>query len=278
MSVSAPPRPAATAAPRRRPRTAADLARGIARVTGELMLTLGAVVLLFVGWQLWGTGIATSHAQATLRDQLAQQWSRAASGPRAAPGPTSPGAARPGPQQQQQQQQQPDPGTSTPAGAPPAAPGSVVPPGPPVAAPPPAGPVSRLLIPAIGVDWVVVQGVELTDLADGPGHYPDSAMPGQIGNFAVAGHRTTHGAPFFRIAELREGDVVEVEVADRIYTYRVTSHQIVAPQAVSVVAPVPGRPGVRPTRRLLTLTSCNPRYSASQRYVVHAELATTRAR
>ncbi len=256
MTLSAPPR-APSPPPRALParRSAGNVARGIARGTGELLLTLGAVVLMFVAWQLWGTGVATSQAQDALGRQLDRQWSGAAAGP----GTT--GAARP-----------------TPARPTPPRQGAAVQPGPPVPAPAEGDALLRLHIPAIDVDWVVLEGVQLPDLADGPGHYPGSAMPGQVGNFAVAGHRTTHGAPFFRIAELRAGDTVEAEVADLVHSYRVTSHDIVQPGAVEVVAPVPGRPGVEPTQRLLTLTSCNPRYSASQRYVVHAELISTRTR
>ena len=268
MTTTAPTRPPTGAVPTRR-RSGGDVARTTARVIGEVLVTLGVVVLLFLAWQLWGTGLVTSRAQDGLRDQLDRQFAQAAPGRSTEP---ATGAT-------------PDPGATAPAGgtAPPGtpvtpvAPGATVAPGPAIAAPPDGDPLARLVIPAIDVDWVVVQGVGLSDLADGPGHYPDSAMPGQVGNTAIAGHRTTHGAPFFRIAELATGDPIEVQVSGRTYTYRVTSTEIVQPGQVGVVAPVPDQPGVTPTRRLLTLTSCNPRYSARERYVVHAELTSTRA-
>ncbi len=253
MTTTAPPRPPAgvVAGPRR---SRGDVARTTARVTGELCITLGAVVLLYLAWQLWGTGLVTSRAQDGLRGQLDRQFAATRPGTAA----TNGGAAS--------------------AGDAPTAPSArTVPPGPAVAAPPDGHPLARLVIPAIGVDWVVVQGVALADLADGPGHYPDSAMPGQVGNTAIAGHRTTHGAPFFRVADLTTGDPIQLRVPGRTYTYRVTSTEIVQPGQVGVVAPVPDHPGVRPTRRLLTLTSCNPQYSARERIVVHAELTSTRA-
>lgn len=275
MTTTAPTRPPAGALPLRR-RSGGDVARTATRVTGELFITVGVVVLLFLAWQLWGTGLVTSRAQDGLRGQLDQQFAATPPGGSATTGGagtggtgTSGGSGSGG---------SGSGGTGS-GGSPgtPVRPGTPVPPGPAVAAPPEGGPVARLLIPAIDVDWVVVQGVGLSDLADGPGHYPASAMPGQVGNTAIAGHRTTHGAPFFRVAELRTGDTIDVRVPGRTYTYRVTSTEIVEPDRVGVVAPVPDRPGVTPTRRLLTLTSCNPRYSARQRIVVHAELDSTRA-
>lgn len=272
MTTTAPTRPPTGTVPLER-RSGGDVARTATRVTGELLITVGVIVLLFLAWQLWGTGLVTSRAQDGLRGQLDQQFAATPPGGSATPpggSPTPPGRDGTGDTRS---------GGTGSAGSPatPVQPGTPVLPGPAVVTPPEGGPVARLLIPAIDVDWVVVQGVSLSDLADGPGHYPASAMPGQVGNTSIAGHRTTHGAPFFRIAELRTGDPIEVRVPGRTYTYRVTSTEIVKPSQVGVVAPVPDRPGVVATRRLLTLTSCNPQYSARQRIVVHAELASTRA-
>lgn len=134
-----------------------------------------------------------------------------------------------------------------------------------------------LRIPRLGRDYVevVVAGVTFAALASGPGHYPGTAPPGQVGNFVVSGHRTTHGAPFRHLDRLRVGDPIVVETRDRYYVYDVTRRRIVAPAALGVTAPVPERPGVRPTVASLTLTTCYPLFSARQRLVVFARLAAT---
>src|SRR5512143_18243 len=97
-------------------------------------------------------------------------------------------------------------------------------------------------------------------------------MPGGWGNFAMAAHRTTYGKPFSRIDELAVGDAIVIRNKWVWYVYHVTSTEIVAPSNVGVIAPVPDQPGVAPNGRYLTMTSCHPKYSAAQRYVVHAEM------
>ena len=118
---------------------------------------------------------------------------------------------------------------------------------------------------------LVVSGVSREHLKRGPGHYPNSAEPGADGNFAVAGHRTTYGAPFFDLDELEPDD--EVHVTDRSgqrHVYRVLEQRIVTPSDHWVLAPDPlGRDA-----GLLTLTTCHPRFSARQRLIVFAELVT----
>lgn len=267
----------APAPPRHRGRHV-DAARRVVHAVGELLVTLGVLVVLFVVWQLWGTGISTGQTQGELRSELARQWTHGGLSPTGAAGVA--GVARPAaPATRAQQPGVLQPGVPAPAGQNPGEPTPTVsvPPKPDLTAPPEGNPLLRLRVPSIGLDWIVVQGVDLADLAKGPGHYPGTAMPGQVGNFAVAGHRTTHGAPFFRIGELRAGDVITAQVAGATYTYRVSSREIVDPSQVSVVAPVPDRPGVMPTERLLTLTSCNPKYSARQRMIVHARLVSSTA-
>lgn len=116
----------------------------------------------------------------------------------------------------------------------------------------------------------VVENVRLPTLRRGPGHYPSSAPPGEEGNFAVAGHRTTYGAPFLHLDELRPGD--EVHVTDREgkrHTYEVAEQRVVGPDARWVVGSDP-LDGDAPT---LTLTTCHPRFSAAKRLVVFAELS-----
>ncbi len=131
-----------------------------------------------------------------------------------------------------------------------------------------------LYVPALeGYDpKVVVEGTSVEALKKGPGHIPGTALPGQLGNVVLSGHRTTYGAPFERFGELVAGDEVVLETRDDWFTYRVRQTTIVAPTAVEVTFPVPGDRTATPTERLLTLTTCHPKYSARQRLIVQAEL------
>lgn len=205
------------------------------RTAGEILITAGVVLLLFVVYELYITGIATAQSQTHLEHQLSLRW--------VAPVPVA-------------------------AGKPSPAPGTVQP------APLGAG-LAIVRSPRLGKSWhwVIDEGVATADLAKGPGHYPGTALPGQLGNFVVSGHRTTHGAPFFNADALRAGDAIVLETRDSWFVYRVTGETVVDPTDVGVILPVPGRPGAQPTQKLLTFTTCNPRYSASQRLIVHGELA-----
>ncbi len=133
---------------------------------------------------------------------------------------------------------------------------------------------ARVYLPSIGRDQVhvVVEGVGTDDLKRGPGHYPGTAEPGEIGNVVISGHRTTYGAPFNRLDELHDGDPVVLETQSFFYTYRVVAMTIVSPDAIGETDPVPNKPGVAPTQRLLTLTTCNPKYSAKTRLIIRALL------
>lgn len=141
----------------------------------------------------------------------------------------------------------------------------------PLDTPPLGDGLAILRIPKFGREYdpVIVEGVATADLERGPGHYPGSALPGEVGNFVVSGHRTTYGKPFSQLDELAVGDAIVIETEDRWIIYRVTEMLIVDPSAVAVILPVPDHPGEKPTQRLLTFTTCNPRYSASQRLIVH---------
>ncbi|MBF1665289.1 MAG: class E sortase, partial [Rothia sp.] len=134
-------------------------------------------------------------------------------------------------------------------------------------------------IPKFGSDYQrpATQGTS-SDVLDslGLGHYEGSAMPGQVGNFSLAGHRQTRGKVLNDIDLLTEGDHIYVRTKDGYYTYTVYSHEIVQPDQVEVIEPVPGQPGVAPTERLLTLTTCHPRYGDTERYIVHARLESWR--
>jgi sortase A len=130
-------------------------------------------------------------------------------------------------------------------------------------------PLGRIQIPRIGVDWVYVQGTSREDLKKGPGHYPATPIPGQIGNAAIAGHRTTYGAPFNRLDELVPGDFVIIDNLLGQYVYVVREQLIVRPTEISVADNTPGPE--------LTLTTCNPEYSARERLVIKADMVVERS-
>jgi len=125
-------------------------------------------------------------------------------------------------------------------------------------------PIGRILIPSIDADFVVVEGTDEADLKLGPGHYPDTALPGQGRTVAIAGHRTTYGAPFNRIDSIDVGDPITLEMPYGRFTYEVTATRIVDPNRIGIVRDV--------GRDRLVLTSCHPLYSAAQRYAVLADL------
>jgi LPXTG-site transpeptidase (sortase) family protein len=134
-----------------------------------------------------------------------------------------------------------------------------------------------LHIPRLGRKYSVpvVQGVSLPDLSRGVGHYPSTALPGQVGNFAVAGHRATHGQPFAYLDQVKVRDSLVVETRTDWFTYVVDKVQIVQPTDVWVIEPVPGKPKQVPTRQLITLTTCNPRWASTQRLIVFGHLTAT---
>ena len=138
------------------------------------------------------------------------------------------------------------------------------------ALPQPGGPIGRMWIPRLGLNWVLVEGVSDAALAAGPGHYPGSAMPGQRGNFAVAGHREV--GLWADLDQVKAGDRVIVQTRAKWFTYRVTATRVVAPTDLAEVAAVP--PGMS-AGRLLTLTTCWPRLGNSKRLIVHAVLERT---
>jgi sortase A len=128
-------------------------------------------------------------------------------------------------------------------------------------------------IPKIDLKKVVVQGANPEELALGPGHIPSTVMPGQAGTFAVSGHRTTHGRPFYRLNELAKGDTITIVTRYAIYTYKVSHTQVVAPTSVDVLDNVRASSGK--TRSQIVLTTCNPRFSAAQRLIVFGDLSSS---
>lgn len=129
-------------------------------------------------------------------------------------------------------------------------------------------PIGRLVIPKIGVDVIVLEGTGTQDLREGPGHWPETPFPGQGGNFVISGHRTTYGAPFFRLDKLEVGDEIQLVLPYVAAVYRVWRSLIVLPHETQVVA----QRGVEE----ISLTTCHPIYSAAQRLVVQAQLVEYR--
>jgi sortase A len=212
---------------------------------GELLLTAGVLILLYVAYVLWGTGIQTERAQDEMRERIETVWESPSQEPDEAPPDEAP----------------PDEVT--------------------------AEADTRLevdevfgfiRIPRLGSDWewIVVDDVDLESLTRGPGHYPNSAIPGELGNLAIAGHRSGHGAPFHNLDQLQVGDTIEIERADGVWTYIVDqAPTVIDPSDVWVVDPVPGAAAeAQPTERRITLTTCHPRYGSSQRMFVSGVLTS----
>jgi sortase A len=128
----------------------------------------------------------------------------------------------------------------------------------------PGDAIGKILIPAIDVSKFVVEGTDTENLRKGPGHYPDTPLPGQRGTVAIAGHRTTYGAPFRRLDELKRGNLIVLEMPWGSFRYRVQRTQVVDDSALWITRKV------RYDR--LVLSACHPLYSAAQRIVAFARL------
>ncbi len=204
---------------------------------------MGVGVLLFVAWTLWGTGISTNMAQ----DDLESEFERTS------PIETTP---RSGEVESIEVDSSFKPG--------------------------PGDPVFRIVIPKLDQRHMVVEGVDVEELKKGPGHYPncrrgfskplctdqDGVWPGEVGRVILSGHRTTYGAPFGAVDRLERGDSIRLETKWGDFTYEVTGSEIVLPNARDIATPTSNKPE-------LVLTTCHPRFSAAQRLIVSAELATS---
>jgi sortase A len=137
----------------------------------------------------------------------------------------------------------------------------------------PGNAIARMYIPRLNLHWVVVEGVDLKDIRYGPGHYPGTAMPGQLGNFAVAGHRSP--GIFWDLDRVGKDDLIIVETRTNWFVYQVFLNHIVTPHSLEVIAPKPNFPGASPEEPDMTLTTCNPRWNNYQRMAVHARLIDT---
>ena len=206
--------------------------RQVVRGIGKTLISVGVLILLFVVYQLWGTGVSQARAQKKLRSEFTRQL---ATPPTAVPA---------------------TPASSTETTAP----------------PPTTVPVQLaegdaagvIVIPKIGLDQALIEGVGVEELKEAVGHYPDTKMPGEKGNAALAGHRTTYGAPFNRLDDLGAGDPIMVTTRAGTFRYEVMEKKVVTPDEVSVLDNTPDN--------RLTLTTCHPKYSAEQRLIVVALL------
>jgi sortase A len=216
--------------------------RRVLGAVGRVLVTVGLLLLLFIAYQLWGTGIYQARAQNNLEHQFNQSLAQSGSATTTSPTATT----------------ERDPATVTTL--------------PPLKVPPAGDAVGRIGIPKIGVDQFVVEGVNVDDLRKGPGHYPSTQLPGHEGNTAIAGHRTTYGAPFGDLDQLNPGDEIDLVTIQGKFKYTVTEQKAVDPSEVSVLdpSPDPARPGHQ--LATLTLTTCNPKYSAEQRLIIRAQL------
>jgi len=235
----------------------ADMARLGLRGTGQTLITAGVIVLLFVVYELWVTNIFAHEKQSKVHNALEKEWAQGDD-------PLVTGGGKlnlPGGKQ-----------------------GTI----------PTGTGIANLYIPRLGTDYhfTIVQGTDDGSLEKGPGHYTGSALPGGVGNFAVAGHRVGKGEPFLNLDHLRPGDTIVVETKSTWFIYTVKGNlqsgdlndkgtdgipgrEIVSPSDTNVIAPVPDHPGVTPTEKMITLTTCHPKFTATQRMILHGTLART---
>ena len=247
------------------------------REIGLALVTAGFVVLLFVVYELVGTNLSEEHSQA----QLARAFSAAVAGAgqTGAPGTTTPsGSSGKTPPGSSGKKGTPGPkGSTGPGTTSTTRPATKAPrhaknkprrgrmPAGSLPVPPSGGALDHMVIPAIGVDRYVVQGVGELDLQMGPGHYPGTPLPGQDGNVGIAGHRTTFGAPFFRLNEIVRGDYIYLtDISGTTWVYDVVRQWVVPPTGTGVLD--------ASHRPELTLTTCNPRFEATTRLIVRAVL------
>ena len=218
--------------------------RGFSFWLGLVLVLAGLGMLGYVGWQMYGTNIVSRQAQERIVEDLTEQWA-------VAPDTTIDGEPAPDP-----------------AGV-------------------PLGDASALIrIPAFGDDYIVpvLEGIGDEELSSGYGHFPDTADPGERGNYALAAHRVTHGEPLRDMPELRPGDEVIVETRDAIYTYELDTNPndlIVTFEDIWVIDPLPKNPdgGVQPAQRpgqkLITLTTCSELFPTDNRMIAFGHLVDT---
>lgn len=223
--------------------------RSVIRGVGEVFITVGVLLLLMVAYQLWWTNVESSQAIAQERQDIEQSWVEP--GQSATPTPTTSPTAPPTPVTDKPLK---EPGYGT--------------------------GFALMYIPRLA-DKVwglpITQGTGKDVLSHGAGHYEDTAMPGGVGNFAVAAHRSSHSEPFANFPDLQVGDKVYVRTKDVWYVYTLTRDDPnLTPSDVWVIEPVPGFPESTPTKKLLTMTTCTPRYGSTGRWAWWGELTESR--
>lgn len=208
----------------------------MASITGKILIGAGILLLLFTAYQIWGTAIQESHTQNALRSTLLSETNN------------------------QEIEHALAQATAL----------DKLPNGPPVTAsrtsdPAEGEPIGDIRIPRIGINQVIVEGTNTPDLRKGPGHYIGTPLPGQDGNAAVAGHRTTYGHPFYNLDSVKVGDPIVVATLQGIFVYDTTKTWVVSPNDTTVIK--------NAFANLITLTTCNPRFSATTRLIVQGKLA-----
>ena len=207
-------------------------------VLGELLITGGVLVLLFLGWQLWWNDAVMAASQARAAESISQGWV-------------------------DEVKSDPAPAAETDFGDPVVA-----------TAPTDQTAFAVLYVPRFGDTYkrTIAEGTG-TNVLNSPdlgiGHYPGTQMPGEVGNFAIASHRSANGGGMHLIHELRLGDAIYVQTADGYYTYRFRDLEYVPPSAVEAIAPVPHDPDGTPVDRLIALTTCNPLFSTAERIIAY---------
>lgn len=212
------------------------MVRRVASITGKVLIGAGILLLLFTAYQIWGTAIQESHTQNALRGTLLSETNNQGIEHALAQATAL----------------------------------DKLPKGPPVTAsrtsdPAEGQPIGDIRIPRIGINQVIVEGTDTPDLRKGPGHYIGTPLPGQDGNASVAGHRTTYGHPFYNLDSVKVGDPIVVATLQGIFVYDTTKTWVVSPNDTAVLK--------NAFANLITLTTCNPRFSATTRLIVQGKLA-----
>ncbi|GLW49267.1 hypothetical protein Stsp02_49280 [Streptomyces sp. NBRC 14336] len=213
--------------------------RLVVRTVSELFITVGTVIVLFVVYVLFWTGVRADRVMDDQIDQLQEQWARQTARPTADPAPGAP--PKPAPYRH-------------------------------------GKPFAIMYIPRLGFTWnkPVLEGTDTGTLKKGLGHYKRTAQLGQRGNFSVAGHRRTYGDPFKDFPRLRAGDAVVLTDGTTWFTYRIDKGPYkTVPSDIEVIDPVPRKSGYKRTGRYLTLTTCDPEWGHSHRLIVWAHLDST---
>lgn len=217
----------------------------VVTVLAQLLLTLAAVCGLYIAWMQWWTGVNAAHDQYETRQSV--PWAHSTLDSRSTDGTVRIASPQPADSEVPVQPQSAQTGEL----------------------------MGMVYIPRFGQQWNrnLVQGVELAQLnTAGLGHYPTTQMPGAVGNVAIAGHRNGYGQPLGDIDQLREGDAIIVRTQDYWYVYRYTNYKIVTPDDTSAIVPNPEDPTAAPTKRMITLTTCEPKYSTpTHRWIAYGE-------